>query len=166
MIKRFDNVEGIGIEEINGQNRLAFALSDTVDFYDLIELSEHGGYRGSVISFYDFTNWNVYIPFKKKKNVVYGKPRYFDGYYYFKKCDYDEQKIVLYKYFPNNIPETVTEMSIKEVNLYNLQLEGQKIHIISQDNIFNYYYSEKFSFSLNGTSIQKSSVNIYVGCSH
>lgn len=149
MIRRFKNIEGRYIEEIEGQNRLAFAHSENTDFYDLIEWSEQGGYQGSVIQFYDFSNGNVYTPFAKKKNVVYSKPRYLHGFYYFLQGDYDEQKIVLYRYFPEDVLEAVTELCMEDVNLYNLNIIGEEIHIVSQDDIFQCYYPENISFPLN-----------------
>ncbi len=54
MIKRFKEIEGRYIEKIIGQDRFAFAHSDTTDFYDLIEWAERGGYQGSIIMFFDF----------------------------------------------------------------------------------------------------------------
>lgn len=56
MIKRFKEVNGLYIEKIYGQDRLAFAMSDTSDLYDLVEYARRGGYQGSVIKFYDFEN--------------------------------------------------------------------------------------------------------------
>ena len=53
MIKRFKEVRGLYIEKIYGQDRLAFAMSDTSDLYDLVEYAQRGGYQGSVIKFYD-----------------------------------------------------------------------------------------------------------------
>ena len=41
-IKRFKEVSGLYIEKISGQDRLAFAMSDTADMYDLIEYAEQG----------------------------------------------------------------------------------------------------------------------------
>lgn len=148
MIQRFKHIEGVYIEKIEGQDRLAFSFSDTTDFYDLIEWAEQGGYQGSVISFYDFSNGNVYTPFTKQKNVVYSKPRYLNGFYYFLQGNYDAQKIVLYRHFPEDLLEAVTKLGLEEVNLYNLNIIGTDIHIISQDDTFQCYYPEKFSFPL------------------
>ena len=40
-------------------------------------------------------------------------------------------------------------LTIQEVNLYNLMIVGEDVHLISQDNnVFNCYYPEKFSFKL------------------
>lgn len=61
MIKRFKEVSGPYIEKIYGQDRLAFAMSDTSDLYDLVEYAQRGGCQGSVIKFYDFVNGNVYL---------------------------------------------------------------------------------------------------------
>ena len=60
MIKRFDRIEGRYIEKIYGQDRLAYAHTDTSDLYDLVEWAERGGYSGSVILFYDLTIGTVY----------------------------------------------------------------------------------------------------------
>ena len=49
MIKRFREVTGIYIEKIIGQDRYAFAHSDSNDFYDLIEQAKTGGYHGSIL---------------------------------------------------------------------------------------------------------------------
>ena len=51
-------------------------MSDTTDFYDMIEWLKKGGYQGSTISFYDYNNGKVYEPFQKQRNVLYGTPVY------------------------------------------------------------------------------------------
>lgn len=70
MIKRFKEVNGLYIEKIYGQDRLALAMSDTSDLYDLVEYAQRGGYQGSVIKLYDFENGSVYTPFEKKRGSV------------------------------------------------------------------------------------------------
>jgi len=148
MIRRFQETEGRSIEKIIGQDRLAFAHSDTNDFYDLIEWSKAGGYQGSIIMFFDFDSGNVYKPFAKKRNVVYSNPVYAGGFYYFLQGDYDVKKIALYRYIPEEILEKVTELSTEEVNLYNLRIVGDSVHIISQEDNFECYYPEKISFPI------------------
>ena len=146
MIRRFKEIEGRYIEKIIGQDRLAFAHSDTNDFYDLIEWSKAGGYQGSIIMFFDFESGDVYKPFAKRRNVVYSSPVYVDGFYYFLQGDYDEKKITLYRYIPQKVLEKVTELSTEEVNLYNLCIIGNPVHIISEQDNFQCYYPEKISF--------------------
>lgn len=149
MIRKFSEVNGLYIEKIIGQDRLAYATSDSEDLYDLIEYSKRGGYQGSVIIFYDFENGKVYRPFEKKRDVIYSKPEYVDGYYYFLQADYGLKKVKLYKYMPETVLEKVTEFSTDDVNLYNLGIMGEKVHVISQEgNAFCCYYPEKFSFTL------------------
>lgn len=149
MIKRFKEVNGLYIEKIIGQDRLAYAMSDTEDLYDLIEYAERGGYQGSVIKFYDFDNGNVYMPFEKKRDVIYGKPIYTDGFYYFLQADYGLKKVTLYKYLPETILEVVTEFGMDEVNLYNLTIIGEKVRVISScGDKFFCYYPEKLSLTL------------------
>lgn len=148
MIKKFKKTEGKYIEKIVGQDKLAYAMSDHEDFYDLIEWSKRGGYQGSVISFYDFETGDVYQPFEKKKNVVYSPPAFADGFYYFLQGDYDEDMVTLYRYYPNTTLKPVVALKMDEIDLYNLNIVGNPVHIISQDDIFRCYYPKAFSFPL------------------
>ena len=70
MVRRFKEVNGKYIEKIYGQDRLAFAMSDNEDLYDLIAWSERGGYQGAVLYFYDFETGDVYQPFEKKRITI------------------------------------------------------------------------------------------------
>lgn len=146
MIRYFKEVEGRYIEKIIGQDRFAFAHSDTSDFYDLIEWSKAGEYYGSILLSFDFDTGDVYRPFAKKKNVVYSDPVYAGGFYYFLQGDYSEKKIALYRCIPEKILEKVTELSTEEVRLYNLRVIGDPVHIISQQDSFACCYPEKISF--------------------
>ena len=146
MIRKFKNVEGTYIEKIEGQERFAYSQSDSIEFYELMEIAEKSEHPGSVIKFYDFITGDVYCPFQKKKNTVFGKPAYSNGLCYFLKADCDEQVIVLYCYYPDKILEVVKEFDIKSVNMYNLGIIGNSIHVVSQDDTFECYYPEKFSF--------------------
>lgn len=150
MVRRFEKTTGRYIEKIIGQDRFAYAHSDTNDFYDLVEWSKAGGYQGSVILFYDFETGAVYEPFSKKRNVVYSNPVYAKGWYYFLQGDYDEKKIILYRYIPGELLEKETELSTEAVELYNLRVIGNPVHVISQDSrTFECYYPERISFSLS-----------------
>lgn len=102
MIKRLQEVSGKYIEKIIGQDRFAYAHSDTNDFYDLIEQSKSGGYQGSVILFFDFESGKVFKPFAKKRNVIYSNPVYAEGFYYFLQGDYDERKSLCTAIFPES----------------------------------------------------------------
>ena len=149
MIRRFKEPGGQYLTKIIGQDRLAFAMTDTSDLYDLIEWAQRGGYQGSNIQFYDFTNGNVYRPFEKKRDVIYADPAYFDGFYYVLQGDYADKKVRLYKYIPEEILDLITELNLDEVDLFNMRLAGDKIHIISQhQGMFNCYYPENFCFSI------------------
>ncbi len=126
-------------------------MSDTSDLYDLVEYAQRGGYQGSVIKFYDFENGNVYTPFEKKRDEIYSKPGYTEGFYYFLQADYGQGKVVLYKYLPEEVLEAIAEFGTDEVDLYNLQIVGEKVHVISQNaEVFKCYYPEKISFPLEG----------------
>ena len=149
MVRRFEKTTGRYIEKIIGQDRFAYAHSDTTDFYDLIEWSKAGGYQGSVILFYDFETGAVYKPFPKKRNVVYSNPVYADGWYYFLQGDYDEKKITLYRCIPGELLEKETELGIGDVDLYNLRLIGNPVHVISQNRTFECYYPERISFPVS-----------------
>ncbi len=148
MIKRFSKIRGKCLEKIYGQDRLAFSHSDTTDFYDMIEWAERGGYKGSVLAFYDFENGNVYIPFETKRNVLYSDPAYADGFYYFLRGDFGKGKITLYRYLPEKVLEPVTDFKTNEVELYNLRIVGSPLYIISQEDVFHCYYPIKTSFPL------------------
>ena len=148
MVRRFKEVNGKYIEKIYGQDRLAFAMSDNEDLYDLIAWSERGGYQGAVLYFYDFETGNVYRPFEKKRNVVYSRPEFADGHYYFLQGDYDAKTVVLYRYFPDDILAPVVTLPLDDVDLYNLRIVGNPVHIISQNEALRCYYPEAFSFPL------------------
>ena len=148
MVRRFKEENGKYIEKIYGQDRLAFAMSDNEDLYDLIAWSERGGYQGAVLYFYDFETGDVYRPFEKKRNVVYSRPEFADGYYYFLQGDYDAKTVVLYRYFPDDILEPVVTLPLDDVDLYNLRIVGNPVHIISQNEALRCYYPEAFSFPL------------------
>ena len=148
MIRKFKSVNGKYIEKIYGQDRLAFAMSDNEDLYDLIAWSERGGYQGAVLYFYDFETGDVYQPFEKKRNVVYSRPEFADGYYYFLQGDYDAKTVVLYRYFPDDLLAPVVTLPLDDVDLYNLRIVGNPVHIISQNEALRCYYPEAFSFPL------------------
>ena len=148
MIRKFKKVFGKYIEKIEGQDRLAYAMSDQEDFYDLIAWSERGGYQGAVLYFYDFETGDVYQPFEKKRNTVYSQPEFADGFYYFLQGDYDEGRVTLYRYLPAGVPDPVVTLEMEEVSLYNLRIIGNPVHIVSQGDEFRCYYPEKFSFPL------------------
>jgi hypothetical protein len=151
MIKRFNKIEGRCIEKIYGQDRFGYSQSDFTDFYDLIEWAERGGYQGTELLIYDFYTGNVYKPFDKRRNVVYGVPVYVEGFLYFLQGDYDNKKVTLYRYIPEKVLENVTELNIEEVSLYNLEIIGNPLYIISQksEEGFQCYYPTKISFPLN-----------------
>ena len=148
MIRKFKSVNGKYIEKIYGQDRLAFAMSGNEDLYDLIAWSERGGYQGAVLYFYDFETGDVYQPFEKKRSVVYSRPEFADGYYYFLQGDYDAKTVVLYRYFPDDFLAPVVTLPLDDVDLYNLRIVGNPVHIISQNEELRCYYPEVFSFPL------------------
>ena len=92
-LNRFEVVSGKYIEEISGQSRIGYSMSDTTDFYDMIEWSKKGGYQGSIISFYDYNNGKIYEPFQKQRNVLYGPPVYLKNSFWFLQGDYNSCKL-------------------------------------------------------------------------
>lgn len=151
MLKRFEKVTGSYIETIAGQKRFAFSHSDTADFYDLPERLQYSSYPGSVLRFYDLGTGKVYQPFDKRQDVLYGNPVFLEGKYYFLQGDFSCNAIRLYQWVPDSCLQQVTELSIKEVNLYNLHIIGDSVHIVSQDEQFVCYYPQKFSFPLGSS---------------
>ena len=144
-------VTGRAIRRIEGQRRYAYALSDHEDFYDMLAWQERGGYPGAVLWFYDLESGAVQEPFAKRRNVMYGQPVFWEGAFYFLQGDFDRQRITLYRYLPGECPEAVTKLPAGEVELYNLGILGEGIHITSQRDAFACYYPEKFSFPLGPT---------------
>lgn len=147
-INHFEVVSGRGIEEISGQSRIGYSMSDTTDFYDMVEWLKEGGYQGSTISFYDYDNGKVYEPFEKKRNVLYGMPVYLKNSFWFLQGDFNSGKITLFKYFPDKVPERIVQLNIEDVDLYNLRIMGEDdVYITSEDDEFVSYYPESFRFS-------------------
>lgn len=147
--KRFEVVRGTYVEKILGQSRIGYSMSDTTDFYDMIEWSKKGRYQGSTISFYDYANGKVYTPFQKQQNVLYGKPVYLKNYFWFLQGNYNSGKITLFKYLPGKIPEMITQLNIADINPYNLCIIGEDVNITSEDDEFVCYYPKYFRFSKN-----------------
>lgn len=50
-LNRFEVVTGRYIEEILGQSRIGYAMSDTTDFYDMIEWSKKVGIKVQLFLF-------------------------------------------------------------------------------------------------------------------
>lgn len=147
-IIRLPIINGITPDLLNGTERYAYGLSDFTDSWELKDWQEHGGYQGSVLYLYDLHENQVYVPFQKKKNVIYQMPLYCDDMIYFLQVDYDDKKVNLYRLSPNTAIEKITDLSIDEVNLYNIRLIGEGVHITSQDESFICYYPEAFEIKL------------------
>lgn len=64
-LNRFEVVSGKYIEAISGQSRIGYSMSDTTDFYDMIEWSKKGGYQGSIISFLVLCQEKVQIKYNQ-----------------------------------------------------------------------------------------------------
>lgn len=149
-IKKFNVVEGLYIEKIPCQDLLAYGIPDNEDFYDVAEAQEYGGYHGSTISFYNIKTCEVYKPFEKERNILYGRPIYSEGLYYFLQADFNSKLISLFEFFPEKKLDVVKTFDLNSVHLYNLHLIGNKVHVTSQGEYFRCYYPEVFSFKLEG----------------
>lgn len=147
----FESVTGRYVEEIAGQSRIGYSMSDdTTDFYDMIEWAKKGEYQGSTVSFYDYSNGKIYEPFQKKQNVLYGRPVYLKNGFWFLQGDYNTGKMTLFQYMPGEIPRAVTHLRIADIDLYRLRIVGEEVHIVSEDDAFACYYPERFGFSKSG----------------
>ena len=145
---RMPIINGITPTLLKGTDRYAYGLSDFENAWDLEDWQENGGYQGSVLYLYDLYENKIYIPFEKRKNVLYQEPLLYNDMIYFLQIDYDNQKINLYHLSSSKPLEKVIDFSISEVNLYNLGLTGEKVHITSQDDSFISYYPERFEIKL------------------
>lgn len=147
-IIRLPIINGITPNLLNGTERYAYSLSDFVDSWELIDWQDHGGYQGSVLYLYDLHDNKVYVPFQKKKNVTYQMPLFSDGMIYFLQVDYDDKKVNLYRVSSSTALEKITDLSIDEVDLYNIGLTGECVHITSQNESFVCYYPKAFEIKL------------------
>ncbi len=149
MVKRFIDVEGKMLFPIAGQQRCAYTLSGSTDFYELKEMEEHGGHPGTVLKFYDYRRRRIICLFEQKPNVMYSAPLYYRKYYYFLQCDYGEGAVRLCKWRPDVAMTVVTELALEGIDLYNLQLLGDVPHVISQNGkLFRCYYPVAFSIPI------------------
>lgn len=153
MIHYFDHIEGVNMTMIPGQDRFAFSLTDSVDFYDMSTWEAQRDYKGDRILFYDLEKGTVHCPFEQKPNVLYGEPLYVKGEYLFLQGDFQENMITCFKYTPGEKPVPVVSFHTEDVDTYNLRILGDKGYIISQDDTFTCYYPERFSFSLKPNEV-------------
>ena len=149
MLRKFKRIYGYYLEKIPGQERFAYARSDQEDLYDLIAWSRRGGYPGSVILFYDFETGDVYQPFEKKRDTIYGQPVSAGGTCYFLEGAYGEGRVILWGCFPGREPWEVSSWTTDEIDLYNLRIVGNGVHVISQNGTVRGYYPEKFEFPIS-----------------
>lgn len=148
-IKRFEMVRGSYIEEIFGQSRMGYCMSDTLDFYDMEDLAKKGEYGGMTISFYDYDKGKIYQPFQRQKNVIYGKPLYAKNYFWFLQGDYKRRVITLFQYIPGQVPKKAAELPMAEIKFYNLRLVGENVCIISEEDECVCYYPKPFRFPMH-----------------
>lgn len=164
--KEFSEVKGDYVEEIPGQGRFGYSLSDLEDFFEIEEIIKVGGsYRGSVIRFYDYQRGKVFLPFDQKTNTTYGKPIYSDGSFYILQVDFDEGLANIYKYYPGESLDKIASHKIKDLKTYNLELIGLDLHLISQDDesLEIYYpYRETVKLGANESALLIEDDKIYI----
>ena len=150
--KEFSEVKGEYVEEIAGQARFGYGISDMDDFFEIEDIIKHdGSYKGSVIRFYDYQTGKVYLPFEQKKNISYGRVIFIDNSFYILQVDFNEGLAHIYKYYPGEILEKITDYKIKDLSTYNLELIGSDLHLISQDDeSLEIYYPYRKTIKLAG----------------
>lgn len=79
---------------------------------------------------------------------MYASPYFYDGYIYFLQGNFNIDKIILYKYLPGSCCKIITAFSISAINLYNFQIIGSNLNVISQDKKLICYYPEQFEISM------------------
>lgn len=153
--KEFKEITGEYVDEIPGQDRFGYAISDRGDFFEIEDIIKHNGtYKGAVIRFYDYQTRKVYLPFEHKKNISYGKTIYIGNVFYILQVDFNEGLANIYKYYPGEIPEKVFDYKIKNLSTYNLELVGNDLHLISQDSeSLEIYYPYRKSVKLAGNEL-------------
>ncbi|KGF04067.1 hypothetical protein HMPREF1630_05420 [Anaerococcus lactolyticus S7-1-13] len=134
MFKEFSEVKGEYVEEIAGQSRFAYSISNSDDLFEIEETVKIDGfYKGNEICFYDYKTSEIYRPFDLKKNIAYGRVIFIDNSFYILQVDFNEGLVNIYKYYPGEILEKITDYKVKDLSTYNLELVGLDLHLISQD---------------------------------
>ena len=134
IFKEFSEVKGEYVEEIAGQARFAYSISNSDDLFEIEETVKIVGfYKGNEICFYDYKTSEIYRPFDLKKNIAYGRVIFIDNSFYILQVDFDEGLANIYKYYPGEILEKITDYKVKDLSTYNLELVGLDLHLISQD---------------------------------
>lgn len=148
--KEFSQVKGEYIEEIPGQERFAYSISNTDDLFEIEDtVKSDGFYKGNEICFYDYETSQIHRPFDLKKNVAYGRVIFINNNFYILQVDFNESLANIYKYYPEEILEKIFDYKIKDLSTYNLELIGNDLHLISQDSeILEIYYPYRKSVKL------------------
>ena len=134
IFKEFSEVKGEYVEEIAGQSRFAYSISNSDDLFEIEETVKIDGlYKGNEICFYDYKTSEIYRPFDLKKNIAYGRVIFIDNSFYILQVDFNEGLVNIYKYYPGEILEKITDYKVKDLSTYNLELVGIDLHLISQD---------------------------------
>lgn len=134
IFKEFSEVKGEYVEEIAGQSRFAYSISNSDDLFEIEETVKIVGfYKGNEICFYDYKTSEIYRPFDLKKNIAYGRVIFIDNSFYILQVDFNEGLVNIYKYYPGEILEKITDYKVKDLSTYNLELVGLDLHLISQD---------------------------------
>lgn len=134
IFKEFSEVKGEYVEEIAGQARFAYSISNSDDLFEIEETVKIVGfYKGNEICFFDYKTSEIYRPFDLKKNIAYGRVIFIDNSFYILQVDFNEGLVNIYKYYPGEILEKITDYKVKDLSTYNLELVGLDLHLISQD---------------------------------
>ncbi|TDM02395.1 hypothetical protein [Macrococcus carouselicus] len=147
-INRFEHVTGTFIEEIAGQRAYGYSRDEMMELYEAYDAIKTGPVPGNTLTFYERAIGRVYMPFSKEKNIVYSSVIYHHVYYYFLQCDFNQQMVYLYQYEPGQQPQLMTVLSMHEIDMNNLSLMGENVHITSQGRTFQCYYPRLFSLEL------------------
>ena len=166
LYKEFKEITGQYVEEIPGQARFGYGLSDFEDFVEIEDIIKHdGSYKGAVIRFYDYQRGKVSQPFDQKINIAYGKPIFIGDGFYILQVDFNEGLANIYKYYPEKILEKITDYKIKDLSTYNLELIGTDLHLISQDSYsleIYYPYRETLKLEANESVILIEDGKVYI----
>lgn len=151
--EEFSEIMGEYVEEIPGQARFGYGISDMDDFFEIEDIIKHdGSYKGSVMKFYDYQTRKVHLPFEQKENIGYGRPIFIDNSFYILQVDFNEGLANIYKYYPGETLEKISDYKLKDLSTYNLELIGSGLHLISQDDEkLEIYYPYRNTVKLDTT---------------
>lgn len=142
-IKRFDQINGADLEQVDGQGRYYYYCrivqldpEDAIDEQLVHEL--YSGEKPEIehLYFYDTETGQRYEPIPAKENVYFDyEVKWCNGWLYFYLADFDEHQLRVYRYLPEKKLELVYEFPITEEILHTTMVLGDdQVYLMIEKN--------------------------------